>query len=164
MNGVNMIMLGGRLTRDPNIRHTDNGKPLTIANFSIAVNRDYKDKDGNYLTDYFDCNAFGNTANFVEKYCQKGTSVVITGELRNNRYKDKNGNEVYGQVIQVNKLTMAESRKETRTDKADEGIRPEDAVMDPVQSGMIQNEGDPSAAVYDDLSENTDAGYGYRAR
>jgi single-strand DNA-binding protein len=98
----------GRLTRDPEIRYTNSGK--TIGSFSIAVERRFK-SEGQPEADFFNCTTFGKQAEFVEKYLKKGTKIVLSGEIQNNNYKDKNGNQQYSVQIMVNELEFAESKK-----------------------------------------------------
>ena len=80
-----------------------------VARYSIAVDRRYKDQNGNYPTDFFNLTSFGNTASFVEKYLRKGTKIVVEGELRNNNY-EKDGKTVYSDQIIANSVEFAESK------------------------------------------------------
>lgn len=104
---MNKVILMGRLTRDPEVRYGNDNKP--VARYSIAVDRRYKDQNGNYPTDFFNLVSFGNTASFVEKYLRKGTKIVIDGELRNNNY-EKDGKTVYQDQIVANSVEFAESK------------------------------------------------------
>ena len=97
----------GRLTRDPEVRYSQNGS--AVANFSVAIDRRYK-RDGETTADFFNCTAFGKTGEFAEKYLRKGTKVVIEGELQNNNYEDKNGTKHYSVQIIVNQIEFAESK------------------------------------------------------
>jgi len=105
---MNKVILMGRLTRDPEVRYGNDNKP--VARYSIAIDRKYKDQNGNYPTDFFNLVSFGNTATFVEKYLHKGTKVVIEGELRNNNY-EKDGKTVYQDQIVALSVEFAESKK-----------------------------------------------------
>lgn len=106
---MNKIILMGRLTKEPEVRYggTQN---IAIARFSLAVDRRFK-RAGQPEADFFDCVAFGKTGEFVEKYLQKGTKVVIDGEMQNNNYKNKEGRTVYGFRVLVNQIEFAESKK-----------------------------------------------------
>ena len=106
---MNKLILMGRLTRDPEIRY---GGPnnTCIARFSLAVDRRYKREDGP-AADFFNCTAFGRTGEFVEKYLQKGTKVVLDGEIQNNNYQNKDGQTVYGFQVIANSIEFAESKK-----------------------------------------------------
>lgn len=104
---MNKVILMGRLTRDPEVRYGSDNRP--IARYSIAVDRRYKDQNGNYPTDFFNLTSFGKTAEFVEKYLKKGTKIVIDGEIRNNNY-EKDGKTVYQDQIVANSVEFAESK------------------------------------------------------
>lgn len=105
----------GRLTKDPEIRYNNEGK--AIARFSLAVDRGYKDSNGNYLTDFFNMVAFGGTAEFIEKYIHKGVKILVEGRLQNNNY-EKDGKKVYSDQIIADKVEFCESKKsqESQTD------------------------------------------------
>ena len=105
---MNKIILMGRLCNDPEIRYSQNN--TAIAKYSLAVDRRFK-RDGEPDADFFNCTVFGKGAEFVEKYLKKGTKILITGEVRNNNYTDKNGNKVYATEILVNEHEFAESKK-----------------------------------------------------
>lgn len=104
---MNLCVLIGRLTRDPEIRQAQTGS--SVANFTLAVDRRFK-RDGQPDADFFNCSAFGKTAEFVEKYLKKGTKVVVRGSIQNNNYKDKNGVDHYTTQIAVDELEFAESK------------------------------------------------------
>ena len=104
---MNKVILMGRLTRDPDLRYAQSG--TAIASISLAVNRRYK-QEGQPEADFFNCSAFGKTAEFCEKYLKKGTKVVIEGEMQNNNYTDKNGNEVRSFRVFVQSIEFAESK------------------------------------------------------
>ena len=105
---MNLFIGMGRLVRDADIRYTQDGK--AVAGFSIAVDRRFK-REGQPDADFFNCTAFGKLAEFVEKWTHKGTKVVISGELQNNNYTNKEGQTVYNVQIIVNSIEFAESKK-----------------------------------------------------
>ena len=104
---MNKVILMGRLTKDPEVTSTTTG--THIARFDIAVDRRFK-REGDPDADFFNCNAFGKQAEFVDKYLHKGTKIVISGRVQNNNYTDKNGNKVYGTKIMVEEIEFAESK------------------------------------------------------
>lgn len=106
---MNKVIEMGRLTRDPEISSSTSG--TTFARFSIAVDRRFK-REGEPDADFFNCTAFGKTAEFVEKYLQKGTKVLVTGRLQNNNYTNKDGQKVYDVRIMVEEMEFAESKKD----------------------------------------------------
>ena len=87
---LNKIILMGRLTRDPELRHTSNRTP--VASFSLAVDRDFKTQSGKKETDFIDIVAWRHTAEFVNSYFTKGRMAVVEGRLQIRDWKDKNGN------------------------------------------------------------------------
>ena len=105
---MNKIILMGRLTKDPEIRYSQNN--TAIAKYSLAVDRRFK-RDGDPEADFFTCSAFGKSAEFVEKYLKKGMKIVVAGEIHNNNYTNKNGEKVYSFEVLVNEHYFAESKK-----------------------------------------------------
>lgn len=87
---LNKVMLVGRTTRDVEAHKTATEKNVAI--IGLAVNRNFKNPStGNYETDFFDCTAFGTTADFITKYVPKGALISISGSLRNERWTTPNG-------------------------------------------------------------------------
>lgn len=86
---LNKIFLMGRLTRDPELRRTQSG--TAVASFALAVDRDYKDQDGQRETDFVDIVAWRSTAEFVSKYFSKGRMAVVEGRLQVRSWTDKDG-------------------------------------------------------------------------
>ena len=88
---LNHIVIMGRLTRDPELRHTGSG--VAVASFTLAVDRDFKAKDGEKVVDFIDCVAWRNTAEFVSKYFTKGRMAVASGSLQIRTWTDREGNK-----------------------------------------------------------------------
>ena len=89
---LNRIILMGRLTRDPELRHTQTGTP--VASFSLAVDRDFKDRNtGEKATDFIDIVAWRQTAEFVSRYFTKGRMAVVEGRLQLRDWTDRDGNK-----------------------------------------------------------------------
>ena len=111
MNALrNKVQLIGNLGKAPEVKNTESGKKL--AKFSIATNETYKNAKGEKVTDtqWHNVIAWGTTAEFAEKYLDKGTEVVIEGKLMNNTYTDKDGVKRYNTEIQVNELLLLGSK------------------------------------------------------
>ena len=87
---MNKVYLIGNLTRDPEVSETSNGTAL--CRFSIAVNRNYTDEDGEKIADYFNITTWRGQAETCGKYLKKGSKVAILGSLQNRSYDDKDGN------------------------------------------------------------------------
>lgn len=89
---LNRIILMGRLTRDPELRHTQAGTP--VASFSLVVDRDFKDKaTGEKGTDFIDIVAWRQTAEFVSRFFTKGRMAVVEGRLQLRDWTDRDGNK-----------------------------------------------------------------------
>ncbi|MEM9373538.1 MAG: single-stranded DNA-binding protein [Planctomycetota bacterium] len=89
----NKVILMGNLTRDVEVRSLPSG--MTVAQFSLAVNERYKDRDGNWVdrANFIDCEMFGNRAEAFAKYLSKGSPAFIEGKLRLDQWQDKEGNK-----------------------------------------------------------------------
>ena len=88
---LNHITIMGRLTKDPELRHTGTG--TAVASFTLAVDRDFKDQGGNRETDFIDVVAWRNTAEFVSRYFTKGRMAIVSGRLQIRAWTDKDGNK-----------------------------------------------------------------------
>ena len=106
---MNVVVMMGRLTREPEIRYATGGSGTAIAHYSLAVDRRFK-REGQPTADFFDCMCFGRQAEFVEKYLHKGTKIVITGSLQNDNYQGRDGQMVYRNRIVVDNHEFAESK------------------------------------------------------
>lgn len=87
---LNQISVMGRIVRDPELRRTNSGKPVT--SFTLACDRDFKNSQtGEKEVDFIDCVAWNSTAEIAEKYFHKGQMAVASGRLQIRQYTDKNG-------------------------------------------------------------------------
>lgn len=95
---INKVMLYGNLTRDPEIKALPNG--TSVANFSIATNRKWKDKDGNQQeeVEFHNIVVFGNQANAIGQYMRKGSAMFVEGRLRTRTW-EKDGVKRYATEI-----------------------------------------------------------------
>ena len=96
---MNKIILVGRLTKDPELRSTSSG--ISTVNFSIAVNRNFKNKEGNYDADFLNCVAFRNQADFISKYFKKGSLIGVEGRVQTRSYDAQDGTKRYVTEIMV---------------------------------------------------------------
>jgi len=87
--GFNKVVVMGNLTRDPETRATSSGQSVT--SFSLAVNRTWKDRDGNNQEDvsYFDCTAWGKTGEIIAQYMQKGRALLVSGRLNQSTWEQE---------------------------------------------------------------------------
>lgn len=117
---LNEIILMGRLTRDPELRHTQSG--TKVAAFSLAVDRDYKDASGEKETDFIDIVAWRGTAEFVSKYFTKGRMAVVKGRLQIRDWTDKDGGKRRSAEVVAESVYFADSKK---TDAAPQAPDPD---------------------------------------
>lgn len=106
---LNQVILIGRLVKKPELKES-------YIKATIAVQSDFKNKEGNYDTEFFEFTAFGKIAENTVKYCEKGSLLNIVGTLNNNVYKDKDGVTHYRIKIIANKISFLSkgSKKEER--------------------------------------------------
>lgn len=107
---MNKVQIVGRLTRDPEVRYSTGEKATATARFSVAVNRRFKNAEGNYDADFINCIAFGKSAEFVEKYFKKGMAIGLTGRIQTGSYTNKDGNKVYTTDVVVEETEFVESK------------------------------------------------------
>lgn len=114
---LNRIILMGRLTRDPELRHTQSG--TAVASFTIAVDRDFKGHDGEKATDFIDIAAWRNTAEFVSKYFTKGRMAVVEGRLQIREWTDKDGTKRKTAEVVTDNIYFGDSKKDGNNAPAD---------------------------------------------
>ena len=108
---LNKIILMGRLTRDPELRHTQTG--TAVASFSLAVDRDFKDKaTGDRTTDFIDVVAWRQTGEFVSRYFTKGRMAVVEGRLQIRDWTDKDGNKRRSAEVVADNVYFGDSKRD----------------------------------------------------
>lgn len=107
---MNKVILMGRLTRDPDVRYSGAGNQTIVARFSLAVDRRFKKEGSDETADFISCVTFGKTAEFMEKYVQKGTKLVVEGRIQTGSYTNKEGQKVYTTDVIVENAEFAESK------------------------------------------------------
>ena len=108
---LNKIFIMGRLTRDPELRRTQTGTP--VASFTLAVDRDFKDKStGERTTDFIDVVAWRQTGEFVSRYFTKGRMAVVEGRLQIREWNDKDGNKRRTAEVVADNVYFGDSRRE----------------------------------------------------
>ena len=123
---LNHITIMGRLTRDPELRRTGSG--VAVASFTLAVDRDFAPKDGGEKeTDFIECVAWKNTAEFVSKYFSKGRMAVASGRLQIRDWTDKDGNKRKTAEVVTDNVYFGDS-KPTESQSGYTGFVPNDKV------------------------------------
>lgn len=107
---LNKIILMGRLTRDPELRHTNTG--TAVASFALACDRDFKNQNGDKETDFIEVVVWRNTAEFVSRYFTKGRMAIVEGRLQVKSYTDKDGNKRNTTEVVADQVYFGDSKKE----------------------------------------------------
>ena len=110
---INNVVLMGRLTAVPELKTTQSG--ISTVRFSIAVERRYNKQGEERQTDFIDCVAWRQTAEFVSKYFNKGSMIAVEGSIQTRNYEDKNGNKRKAVEVQVDNVSFCGSKGETGT-------------------------------------------------
>ena len=110
---MNKVILMGRLTKDPEIRYTQNNMP--VASFSIAVNRRFTKENDEVKADFFNVIAWNKTAEFIGKYFKKGQQIIVSGKIENRNWTDQQEVKHYATDIIAEEVDFAESKAENNT-------------------------------------------------
>ena len=108
---MNTVVLIGRLTADPELKHTQNGNAVT--GFSIAVDRPYQKSGEERQADFIDIVAWRGTAEFICKYFKKGRKIAVQGVIQTRSYTDKDGNKRKAFEIVADNVHFADSKRDT---------------------------------------------------
>lgn len=109
---INNVTLTGRLTKAINLKYTQSGK--AIGSFTLAVNRNYKDANGNKQVDFIRCLAWGKVGELLDQYCGKGSLIGIVGQIQTRSYENDQNQKVYLTEVNVREITFLETRKESQ--------------------------------------------------
>lgn len=105
---MNKAIISGRLTKDPDVRYAQGSDTMAIARYTVAVDRRRK-KEGEQSADFISCVSFGKAGEFIEKYCKKGTKLIICGHIQTGSY-EKDGRRVYTTDLVTDDIEFAESK------------------------------------------------------
>ncbi len=146
---LNRVVMQGRLVADPELRHTQSG--VAVTTMRVAVDRNYKNADGEKESDFFTCTAWRGTAEFAEKFFHKGEQILVEGKLQNNQYTDKDGNNRISTQIMVDSVFFCGDRASRS--------RRGDSDRDNGHSEQSAYESGPSfSGVFKDLDDDGGAG------
>ena len=106
---LNHVVVAGRLTSDPVVEETENGKK--VSSITVAVPRSYKNVDGTYDTDFIRCTLWGGIAENTCEYCKKGDIVGVKGRIQTSSYETEDGNKKYAMEVVAEKISFLSSRK-----------------------------------------------------
>lgn len=129
---INKVILMGRLTKDPELRHTGNQTP--VCTFSVAVDNGYGE---NKHTDFINCVAWNKTAEFVSKYFTKGKMIIVIGRISTRSWETQDGKRNYATEVIASEVSFGESKsaQATQTAPLDEDFEPLDVIDDDLPWG-----------------------------
>ena len=145
---LNHITIMGRLTRDPELRYTQSQTP--VASFTLAVDRDFGSRDGGEKqTDFIDCVAWRQTAEFVSKYFTKGSMAVVSGRLQIRDWTDREGGKRRSAEVVVDNVYFGESRRRD----GDSGDSRSSSYSSYGNSGSAGKSSAPTASAFAELDD-----------
>lgn len=109
------------MTKNVDIRYSQGQNQTAIARYTLAVDRKFKDSNGNYTADFINCVAFGKSAEFAEKYFHKGLKIAVVGRLQTGSYTDKDGKKVYTTDVVVEEQEFCESKGNSNQPSGQQG-------------------------------------------
>ena len=121
---INHITLIGRLTHDPETRHTQSGD--MYAKFCLAVDRNYKNKKGEKVTDFIDCVAWRKTAELIDQYIKKGSSLAVEGSLQSQKFQTKEGANRTTFEVQIDNVQFLGSHQRSEASAHEDSGPPPD--------------------------------------
>ena len=107
---INNVVLIGRLVRDVDLRQTSTGKEMTY--FTLAVNKNFKNEQGEQAADFIGCVAFGKTAENMARFLSKGSLIAVEGRISTRNYQGNDGKTVYVTEVVASSITFLESKKQ----------------------------------------------------
>ncbi len=139
---MNKVMLMGRLTHDVDLRQTPQG--VSVARFSIAVNRRFKDQNGNYPADFINCVAWRQTGEFISRYFHKGSMIAVVGSIQTRTWDGQDGKKNYATDVVVEEAFFTGSKAESGSGQGNGGYNQDYASAQggfgaPAQNTSSQN-------------------------
>lgn len=134
---MNVVILMGRLTRDPETRYTQGESSMAVSRYTLAVDRRFK-REGENGADFISCVAFGKSGEFAEKYLRKGMRITVSGRIQTGSYTNKDGIKIYTTDVVVDNQEFAQSKAENEMEAQE---RPHNAQPYPAEEFMALPEG-----------------------
>lgn len=125
---LNEGILMGRLTRDPELRHTQSG--TAVCSFTLAIDRDRKDANGEKQTDFIDCVAWNKQAEFVAQWFSKGMMAIVVGRIQSRKWQDQNGNNRTAIELNCEEVSFGETKKNREQSSGNSDFIPTDEADD----------------------------------
>lgn len=117
---INSAVLVGRLTRDPELRYTPNG--IAVTNFTLAVNRTFTNKNGEYEADFISCICWNKTAENVASYLKKGSLVGVDGRIQTRSYENNEGRRVFVTEVIAESVQFLEPKNKSESRASNAGV------------------------------------------
>lgn len=135
---INNVVLVGRLTKDPDLRYTANG--TGVATFTLAVNRNFTNQDGNREADFINCVIWRKSAETLANYARKGTLLGVTGRIQTRNYENQQGQRVYVTEVVAENYQLLEKRstnEERQSDNTHQNVNDNKSDADPFSGSSI---------------------------
>lgn len=123
---LNSCTFQGRFVKDPELKHVADDK--SVVSFTLACDRDFKNKDGERDADFIDCEAWGYDADFIANHFSKGDQIIVHGKLKTRLYEDKDGKTRKSVTVKVDDEYFCGRRSDTNERRDAEEARPSDDV------------------------------------
>ena len=149
---INKVILIGRLTRDPELRRTPQGDAVT--SFTLAVNRNYTDKDGQQQADFINCVVWKKSAENVEKYCSKGSLVGVEGRIQTRSYDNSQGQKVYVVEVICDSVQFLETRAARERAQSQPQMQQNNDNFYDMKTVELEKEFDNSFNTYDIMEDD----------
>ncbi|MEL3970706.1 single-stranded DNA-binding protein [Rossellomorea oryzaecorticis] len=117
---INQVTLVGRLTKDPEARKTTEGK--SVLNVTVAVNRQFKNQQGQTDADFVLCKIWNKAADNTEKYCRKGSVVGITGRIQTRNYENDQGKRIYVTEVVAESIRFLDTKPPAEREEKKEPV------------------------------------------
>lgn len=150
----NKVILGGRLTADPELKTTQAG--VSVTSFDVAINRKYSGQNQQQITDFITVVAWRQTAEFVTRYFHKGSSICVVGSLQTRSWTDNNGQKRYATEVVADEVNFVDSKNESSAPAADPYAAPYSAPA--AQPAAMQQIGFdvPAAQRFEEMGNDDD--------
>lgn len=137
---MNKVILTGRITKDPEVRYTQTG--VSVVSFTIAVNRQYRDANGNNQADFINCTAWRTTADFITRYIKKGYMLLVEGSIQTRNYQGQDGQTRYVTEVVCDNVENLQPREQNAGFQG--GYQQQDQVQQPQYQQNYQSFNNPS--------------------
>lgn len=157
MKKMNVSILVGRLTKNPELKSTTNGKEFS--QFTLAVNRQFVSKSGERQTDFISCVCWGQTAVNLCKYQSKGSQIGITGQIQTRQYDDSNGITRYITEVYCENIEFLSSKSESDNNTQSYSERPAERQYQPKSSDISPSSFEREREEKQQVKYNDDVGF-----